>query len=98
MQVKEVQTVQRAAYFKKVFLNVSSHNHCVNFFAAFYFAGFFQFGIPRELIFADQGQSAKSAKIRTRKIFMLHGSGFTVLLNSILQFITDNIRPAWGTN
>ena len=27
----------------------------------------------RELIFADRGQSAKSAKIRTRKIFMLHG-------------------------
>ena len=28
----------------------------------------------RELIFADRGQSAKSAKIRTRKIFMLHGT------------------------
>ena len=27
----------------------------------------------RELIFADRGQSAKSAKIRIRKIFMLHG-------------------------
>ena len=26
----------------------------------------------RELIFADRGQSAKFAKIRTRKIFMLH--------------------------
>ena len=38
---------------------------------AFYFAGFF---FLRELIFADRGQSAKSAKIRTRKIFMLHGS------------------------
>ena len=27
-----------------------------------------------ELIFADQGQSSKFAKIRTRKIFMVHGS------------------------
>ena len=27
----------------------------------------------RELIFADRGQSAKFAKIRTRKIFMLNG-------------------------
>ena len=26
----------------------------------------------RELIFVDRGQSAKSAKIKTRKIFMLH--------------------------
>ena len=40
-------------------------------FAAFYyFCGFF---ILRELIFADRGQSAKCAKIRTRNIFMLHG-------------------------
>ena len=33
------------------------------------FCGFF---FLRELIFADRGQSAKFAKIRTRKIFMLH--------------------------
>ena len=33
---------------------------------------FCRFFIPRELIFVDLGQSAKSAKIRTRKIFMLH--------------------------
>ena len=33
----------------------------------------------RELIFADRGQSAKFAKIRTRKIFMLHGSYLTLL-------------------
>ena len=32
-----------------------------------------RFSILRELIFADRGQSAKSAKIGTRKIFMLHG-------------------------
>ena len=32
--------------------------------------GFF---ILRELIFADRGQPAKFAKIRTRKIFMLRG-------------------------
>ena len=36
-------------------------------FAVFYFAGIF---FLRELILADRGQSAK---IRTRKIFMLHG-------------------------
>ena len=29
-----------------------------------------------ELIFADRGQSAKSAKMRTRKIFMLPGKTF----------------------
>ena len=40
-------------------------------FAAFYYADFF---FLRELIFADRGQPAKFAKIRTRKIFMLHGS------------------------
>ena len=39
---------------------------------AFYFAGFF---FLWELIFADRGQSAKFAKIRTRKILMLHGMG-----------------------
>ena len=39
-------------------------------FCGVLFCGFF---ILRELIFADRDQSAKSAKIRTRKIFMLHG-------------------------
>ena len=39
-------------------------------FCGVLFCGFF---ILEELIFADRGQSAKSAKIRTRKIFMLHG-------------------------
>ena len=34
---------------------------------AFYFAGFFLW----ELIFVDRGQSAK---LRTHKIFMLHGT------------------------
>ena len=34
---------------------------------------FYRFFILRELIFVDRGQSAKSAKIRTRKIFMIHG-------------------------
>ena len=34
---------------------------------------FCRFFILQEVIFADQGQSAKSAKIRTRKIFMPHG-------------------------
>ena len=37
------------------------------------FCGFF---ILRELIFADRGQSAKSAKIRILKIFILHGMRF----------------------
>ena len=36
---------------------------------AFGFAGFYSAATN----FADRGQSAKSAKIRTRKIFMLHG-------------------------
>ena len=30
----------------------------------------------RELIFADRGQSAKPAKLRTRPFFMLHDSFF----------------------
>ena len=53
-------------------------------FAAFYFAGVF---FLREQIFADRGQSAKSAKMRTREIFMLHGnkgrrrSGETIVLS-----------------
>ena len=34
----------------------------------------------RQLIFADRGQSAKFAKIRTRKIFMLHGNHPRTLL------------------
>ena len=38
-------------------------------FCGVLFCGFF---ILRELIFADRGQSAKYAKIKTRKIFMLH--------------------------
>ena len=38
-------------------------------FCGVLFCGFF---FLRELIFADRGQSAKFAKIRTRKIFMLH--------------------------
>ena len=33
-----------------------------------------RFFFLRELIFADRGQSAKFTKIRTCKIFMLHGS------------------------
>ena len=41
----------------------------------FYFAGIF---FLRELIFADRGQSAK---IRTRKIFMLHGSVYSCFEN-----------------
>ena len=40
-------------------------------FCGVLFCGFF---FLRELIFVDQGQSAKFARIRTRKIFMLHGS------------------------
>ena len=42
-------------------------------FCGVLFWGFF---FLRELIFADRGQSAKFAKIRTRKIFMLYGSFF----------------------
>ena len=57
----------------------------VNFCGAL-FCGFF---ILRELIFADRGQSAKSAKIRTCKIFMLHGrkcyDRVTVLFASLLR-------------
>ena len=34
---------------------------------------FCEFFILRELIFVDRGKSAKSAKIRTHKIFLLHG-------------------------
>ena len=53
--------------FERCFLNVrlKGVNFCGVLFCAFF--------ILRELIFADRGQSAKSAKIRTRKIFMLHG-------------------------
>ena len=40
-------------------------NFCGVIFCVFFFL--------RELIFADRGQSAKFAKIRTCKIFMLHG-------------------------
>ena len=42
------------------------------------FCGFLFWGcfILRELFFADRGQSVKSAKIKTRKIFMLHGTIF----------------------
>ena len=41
----------------------------------FYFAGFF---FLLEVIFADQGQSAKFTKIRTHKIFMLHSTHNTL--------------------
>ena len=45
-----------------------------------------------EPVFADRGQSAKFAEIRTRKIFMLHGTRYTVLLkmrlNEIIVFST----------
>ena len=44
-------------------------------FCGVLFCGFF---FLRELIFADRGQSAKFAKIRTRKIFMLHGTPFVL--------------------
>ena len=42
----------------------------VNFFGVLFCGSF----ILRELTFADRGQSPKSAKIRSRKVFMLHGS------------------------
>ena len=44
--------------------------------------------ILRELIFADRGQSAKSAKIRTRKIFMLHG----IFLDSRMRALTTKFN------
>ena len=47
------------------FILLKGVNFCGLLFCRFFFL--------RELIFADRGQSAKFAKIKTRKIFMLHG-------------------------
>ena len=54
-------------------------------FCGVLFCGYF---FLRELIFADRGQSAKSAKIRTRKIFMLHGMP--------LQVMSPWVDTLWG--
>ena len=71
----------------------------------FIFYGFF---FLRELSFADRGQSAKFAKIRTRKIFMLHGNFFSgtkilsVLLTTCMKMLglgnakTDNYKIKKG--
>ena len=50
--------------------NSSNHQERTEKCGGVLFCGFF---ILQELIFADRGQSAKSAKITTRKIFMLYG-------------------------
>ena len=66
-------------------------------FCGVLFCGFF---ILRELIFADRGQSAKSAKIRTRKIFMLHGtySIATISMRFSMRFSQDTAAARRNLN